>query len=131
MTRDGQHIGGLVAGQVEQHVRFGLVEGALQLCFVRPVEPHVAGEGAVGAILPARGDGFHAAAHQLLACGDPDEARAADDERAGQMSRAANSTSTPSRLSSRVAISRAITTERCLPPVHPNATTRLDRPRSR
>ena len=51
-------------------------------------------------------------AHQLLARGDPDETGAAEHQGACQISRAVNSTSMPSTLFSRAAISRAIDTDR-------------------
>src|ERR1700674_256227 len=131
MTHDRQDVGGLEGGEVEHDVRRDLFQGTHELSLVGPVKGDIAGEGAVRTILTPCGDSLHAAAHQLLARSDADEPRAANDERAGQRSRAVNSTSTPSSPSSRVAISRAMATDRCLPPVHPKATTRLDRPRSR
>ena len=122
---------GSEAREVEQHVRLHRVQRFLQLLLVEPIDRDVTGEHAVGPFLPAGCDGLDAAPHQLLARGDPDEAGAAEDEGAGQISRAVNSTSMPSTLSRRAAISRPIDTERCLPPVQPKATTRCERPRSR
>src|ERR1700704_3339444 len=131
MARDRIHLMRLVAGQVEKHIWLDLSQGAGQLILVGAVAHDVARERAIRSILSPRGDGLNATTHELLAGSHADKARPAEDQRAGQISRAVNSTSIPSTLSSRAAISRAIDTERWRPPVHPNATTRCDRPRSR
>src|SRR3989441_2099312 len=120
---------GLIAREVEQHVGFCLCQRSCELAFIGTVECDVAREDSIRPLLPARSDGFDAAAHELLAGGDADEPGATEYESARQsMSRVTKSTSTPSISRSRSASSPARTTDRCLPPVHPNATTMCMRP---
>ena len=83
LARDGVYLARRIAGEVEQHVRFDLCESALELFLVRAVERDVAGECPVGPILAARGDGLHAAPHELFARGHADETGAAQHQRPG------------------------------------------------
>ena len=86
LTRNRSHVSGLIAGEIEQDVRFDLFDSAFELLLIGSVEGDVAGECPVGPICAPGCDGFHAAAHQLLAGGDSDEPSAAQHERPGHRS---------------------------------------------
>src|SRR5262249_27351575 len=96
---DHLDLAGPVAGEVEDDVGLRLVERAGELVLVGAVEGDVAREGPVGTLLAAGGDRFDAAAHQLLARGDADEAGATDDkgpsQRPGSRSRRRSRPSRP------------------------------------
>src|SRR3989454_7928422 len=79
---------GLIAREVEQHVGFCLCQRSCELAFIGTVECDVAREDSIRPLLPARSDGFDAAAHELLAGGDADEPGATEYESARQEWRA-------------------------------------------
>src|SRR5205807_10650228 len=83
VPRHGCDLMRLVARQVEEHVRLRLLQCFRELALVGPVESDVTGEGAVRAVLAARGDGLDSAPHQLLARRDADKSGAAKYESPG------------------------------------------------
>ncbi len=79
VANDGLNLDRLIAREVEQHVRFDLIQRPFELLLVGAVECDVAGENAVRPFLAARGNRLNPTSHQLLASGAPNEPRAAKD----------------------------------------------------